>query len=245
MSWVFDCSKSENATRLVALALADHADDYGRCWPGYQRIAEKTRLSLRSIGRAIADLVELGEVEIVREHYKGKQTKIYQMKQPDNLSSSQIVAKIASTPDNLSKQPDNLSPITVINRQQDEPSNKQSSPKKQATVLTNAQKTNKQILWNKWQEEYQKHFPIPYKNNGADWKMIHDRGILDIPQEKLLRIVELWFIGFSKMSKKYYPPYLRSLANGWERTGDVEEEITKSTKSSKDDFNKFSGWDNQ
>lgn len=110
--------------------------------------------------------------------------------------------------------------------------------KKLSTSLTEAQKETKQILWSKWQEEYQKHFPIQYKNNGADWKMIYDRGILDIPKEKLIRVIELWFIGFSKISKKYYPPYLRSLAKGWERTGDVEEEIAKSTKSSKDDFKK-------
>lgn len=241
MSWVFDHSKSENSARLVALALADHADDFGRCWPGYDRIAQKTRLSTRSIGRAIIELVALDEVEIVREHYKGKQTKIYQMKQPDNLSTGQSVLKTGVTPDNLSELQDNLSPITINNHQQEEPSKKNTAkkPPRSSAVLSDTQKANKKILWDKWQENYQKHFPIPYKANAADWKQVMDRSILDMPSADISRLVVLWFIGFASESKKYFSPYLRSFACGWERA----EALSKSSTNSKKNFNEFSGWD--
>jgi len=222
MSWVFDNSKSENSARLVALALADHADDFGRCWPGYERIAQKTRLCTRSIGRAIVELVKLGEVEIVREHYKGKQTKIYQMKQPDNLSTGQSVRKIPVTQDNLSTLPDNLSPITVNNHQKKEP-----SIKMPPQTMTESEKLSKQAFWDAWQENYKR------TNNGreyipiaADWKQIKERKIWGMPPAELVRLVNLWFIGCEE-SPTYFSPYWRSFAIGHERTKSIKPKVAQ------------------
>ena len=67
MSWVFRESVSTGCARLVALALADRANDEGAdCWPSIQTIAEKSRVSPRTAQRAIQELVDLGELEVGR-----------------------------------------------------------------------------------------------------------------------------------------------------------------------------------
>lgn len=44
------------ADKLVMLAIADHADNYGDCWIGYDRLAELTGLSDRHIKRVVKNL---------------------------------------------------------------------------------------------------------------------------------------------------------------------------------------------
>jgi hypothetical protein len=51
---------------LVALALADHADDNGECWPSIDRIATKARLQRRSTQVIIRHLEELGLITVQR-----------------------------------------------------------------------------------------------------------------------------------------------------------------------------------
>jgi len=46
--------------RLVLLALADHADDDGVCWPGIARVAEKTGLARETVIRYIKKLRDDG-----------------------------------------------------------------------------------------------------------------------------------------------------------------------------------------
>lgn len=62
---VFELSQARGAAYLVALALADRADDAGRCWPGLADIARRARLTTeRSARRALKQLVALGELQI-------------------------------------------------------------------------------------------------------------------------------------------------------------------------------------
>lgn len=66
MNWVWydtPASVKENDL-IVLLALADHADDAGRCWPGYDRIAEKSRIHVRTVPRVIERLVAAGLIEV-------------------------------------------------------------------------------------------------------------------------------------------------------------------------------------
>lgn len=62
MARVWEWSTAEGSGLLVLLALADHADDDGYCYPGVARIARKARLSERSTQRIIGDLEAAGEV---------------------------------------------------------------------------------------------------------------------------------------------------------------------------------------
>lgn len=58
-----DLSQSET---LVALALADHSDDSGECWPSLERIAAKARLQKRQTQRVVQRLEEIGLVQVER-----------------------------------------------------------------------------------------------------------------------------------------------------------------------------------
>lgn len=61
---VWTHSKAGGNALLVLLALADHADDDGRCWPGMKRLAARTRTSVPTVRRAIHELEAIGELTI-------------------------------------------------------------------------------------------------------------------------------------------------------------------------------------
>lgn len=63
-NWVWSRSESRNGARLVMLALADRADDNGCAWPSIDDLAERTKLSPRAVQKAIAALVDSGELAV-------------------------------------------------------------------------------------------------------------------------------------------------------------------------------------
>jgi len=63
-NWVWSRSESRNGARLVMLALADRADDDGFAWPSIEDLCERTKLSPRAVQKALANLVELGELKV-------------------------------------------------------------------------------------------------------------------------------------------------------------------------------------
>jgi hypothetical protein len=70
-TWVWQHSESTGNARLVLLAIADAADQHGEnAWPAQQTIADMVRVSVRTVRRLVADLVELGELE-VEQHAGG------------------------------------------------------------------------------------------------------------------------------------------------------------------------------
>lgn len=56
ITWAWDAETRTTTERLVLLALADNADDHGRCWPSLRTVASKCRLSVRQTARIVADL---------------------------------------------------------------------------------------------------------------------------------------------------------------------------------------------
>lgn len=74
-STVWKYSKSRMADRLVLLAIAEHANDSGRCWPSTSRLAEMTGLDIRSIRRSVTRLIALGELEADRRGGKARSSK--------------------------------------------------------------------------------------------------------------------------------------------------------------------------
>lgn len=66
-SCVWKHAPAKGNVLLVLLALADTAQDDGTCWPGYEFIARKTRLSKRTVMRCVDRLEEDGVVvKVVR-----------------------------------------------------------------------------------------------------------------------------------------------------------------------------------
>ena len=56
MSAVFDSKTLGPTERLVMLALADHADDSGRCYPSNARLCDRTGLSERAVRQNVRAL---------------------------------------------------------------------------------------------------------------------------------------------------------------------------------------------
>jgi len=62
---VLEHSKSKGLARTVLLAIANHADDDGRCWPGMARLAKFANSSIRNVKRVVhGSLKKSGELEI-------------------------------------------------------------------------------------------------------------------------------------------------------------------------------------
>lgn len=61
-NWVWRHSNSRHGARLVLLALADHGE---MSWPSIAAICDKANLGERAVHTAIADLVKLGELEVL------------------------------------------------------------------------------------------------------------------------------------------------------------------------------------
>ncbi len=63
LNWAFNQNLSNSGQKLVLIALADNADDYGVCWPAHETIAKKCSTSSRTVIRNIKALIEIGLVE--------------------------------------------------------------------------------------------------------------------------------------------------------------------------------------
>lgn len=65
MSAIFDSETLGPTERLIMLALADHADDSGRCYPSISRLASRTGLSERALRTNIRSLEAQGYLRIL------------------------------------------------------------------------------------------------------------------------------------------------------------------------------------
>lgn len=70
MSAVFESETLGPTERLIMLALADHADDEGRCYPSIGRLCRRTGLKDRSIQNNLKSLSDQGYIRVV--HNGGK-----------------------------------------------------------------------------------------------------------------------------------------------------------------------------
>jgi predicted ArsR family transcriptional regulator len=61
-AWKQQCSSS---AKMVLLALADHSDDDGICWPGRKGIAKKVGITPRNVTRHLATLIRLGIIRSI------------------------------------------------------------------------------------------------------------------------------------------------------------------------------------
>ena len=58
MAWAWGAEGLTTTEKFVLVCLADHADHDGVCWPGQDRVAEKTGLGERTVRRAVQSLIE-------------------------------------------------------------------------------------------------------------------------------------------------------------------------------------------
>ncbi|ARO14421.1 hypothetical protein BVG79_01075 [Ketogulonicigenium robustum] len=66
MSAIWEAEGIDASECLVLIALADHADDEGRCYPSIARLCKRTKMSDRGVQKVIARLIEKGFVTVVQ-----------------------------------------------------------------------------------------------------------------------------------------------------------------------------------
>ncbi len=76
MSRVWDESIHNGTALLLLLAIADHANDDGLCWPSVATLAAKARVQERQAQNLIAQLEAAGELVVRRGHGR-RNTSIY------------------------------------------------------------------------------------------------------------------------------------------------------------------------
>ena len=70
--WAWRCRGLTLAMRCILLALAEHADEEGRCWPSLTRLAALTEADRRTVTRGLAELEARGF--LTRDRRPGKGT---------------------------------------------------------------------------------------------------------------------------------------------------------------------------
>jgi hypothetical protein len=75
MAAVWEDEQLDQAETLTMLALADWANDQGKCWPSLKQLVRKTRLSERGLREIIKRLVE--QEVLVKEDVAGKGTNYF------------------------------------------------------------------------------------------------------------------------------------------------------------------------
>lgn len=68
LSWAWKQHDAPLTAKLVLIALADHADHEGVCWPGQRGLGEKCGVSRQAVNRAMRKLEELGLITRVARH---------------------------------------------------------------------------------------------------------------------------------------------------------------------------------
>lgn len=138
MSRVWDDSKQNGNRLLLLLAMADYADDNGYCWPSIDTLAQKTRMSSRTVMRAIDDLISDAEIAAVRVRNTGnkyviltgcslkekyRRTKSISDRLSENATDCHIISDIAVSLD---------PPVIIKETSKDTPSlaGKQKKPRK-------------------------------------------------------------------------------------------------------------------
>ena len=66
MDRVWKASSYREERLLVLLALADWANDQGLCWPSYDQIAQKTRITRRGAIKITQHFIQEGVVEVYK-----------------------------------------------------------------------------------------------------------------------------------------------------------------------------------
>lgn len=79
MSYVWDNSPYNGNALIVHLALADHCDDQGICWPSQKYLAEKCKISERQVRRIIYQMVEDGLLFVEVRAKQGKNNNRYRL----------------------------------------------------------------------------------------------------------------------------------------------------------------------
>jgi helix-turn-helix protein len=130
---VWNGSQHKSGDLLVLLALADHADDQGKAWPGIPLLARKARLSERHTRRCLNRLMSSCEVEILPNAAPSGRN-LYHIRldrlTPDNLSARTPASYDVTPVSNNTDTADRAAAPTYIEEPSTEPSEQSGSQMK-------------------------------------------------------------------------------------------------------------------
>jgi len=66
MNWALSQDAGSPSAKLVLLILANRANQDGKCWPGFNGIAEQTELSRRTVVTQVQKLVDAGLISVTQ-----------------------------------------------------------------------------------------------------------------------------------------------------------------------------------
>ena len=81
LNWAWSVPDVSPAQKLVLLALANYADERGRCWPSIRTVSDRTCLARRTVSRALETLGKVGLVKVDRRNRDdgSQSSNIYQL----------------------------------------------------------------------------------------------------------------------------------------------------------------------
>src|SRR4029077_10328038 len=141
---VWNGSRHKSGDLLVLLALADHADDQGKAWPGIPLLARKARLSERHTRRCLNRLASSCEVEILPNAAPSGRN-LYHIRldrlTPDNLSTRTSAPDAVTPVSNNTDTGDRAAAPTYI----EEPSTKPSEERRSQSHVSLKKPPHKSI----------------------------------------------------------------------------------------------------
>ena len=112
MSMVWEYSQAKGGDLIILLAIADHADDEGKAFPGEDRLAKKGRMTDRNVRHCLQGLQAMGELTVAvgrgrghPNHYqinidvllsRAKEGNVFQEKNTGNVFQEKISRKNAT-----------------------------------------------------------------------------------------------------------------------------------------------------
>jgi helix-turn-helix protein len=123
MVWVLEHSRTAGYSRLVLLAIANHADAHGHnAWPSIDQISREANVSRATTYRALNDIVTLNELEITTSHGGRGRPNHYRLplkpSQPETLYSPERVSTGDKRVSQTQKKGLTTETRTVLNRQE-------------------------------------------------------------------------------------------------------------------------------
>jgi helix-turn-helix protein len=85
---VIETSPLQGTARTIHILLAHHANKDNKCWPKQETLAKEAGCSARQVRRVLAQMVELGLIEVVQRKRQGNYHQYQMISKPDTMSGS-------------------------------------------------------------------------------------------------------------------------------------------------------------
>ena len=158
MSAVWSSGPQNKTELLVLLALADNADDTGKCWPSYETISKKSRVTRRHVIRIINKLCNDGYLE-KKQRYQTSNMYIINLEMIGGDTVSLVT-------DNVTR-PSDIGDTPLVTSTSYKPS---VNHKLEPSIPDNLNVESFLLVWEEW-KQYRKEIKKPLKATSIKYQM--------------------------------------------------------------------------